>query len=88
MSKEENILLEEISKQKKQIELLQFQCRKAGKSLVDQEVKIATLIKDDKESGRLAGFGTTGDSSDLFIYKSDFEDAQKIVTTFKEELNS
>ena len=46
MSKEENILLEEISKQKKQIELLQFQCRKAGKSLVDQEVKIATLIKD------------------------------------------
>lgn len=52
------------------------------------KAKIATLIKDDKESGRLAGFGTTGDSSDLFIYKSDFEDAQKIVTTFKEELNS
>tara|TARA_R110002072_G_scaffold23141_1_gene80297 strand:+ start:234 stop:425 length:192 start_codon:yes stop_codon:yes gene_type:complete len=46
VSKEENILLEEISKQKKQIELLQFQCRKAGKSLVDQEVKIATLIED------------------------------------------
>ena len=46
MSKEENILLEEISKQKKQIELLQFQCRKAGKALVDQEIKIASLIKD------------------------------------------
>ena len=46
MSKEENILLEEISKQKKQIELLQFQCRKAGKALVDQEIKIATLVKD------------------------------------------
>jgi len=46
VSKEENILLEEISKQKKQIELLQFQCRKAGKALVDQEIKIATLIKD------------------------------------------
>ena len=46
MSKEENTLLEENSKQKKQIELLQFQCRKAGKALVDQEVKIATLIKD------------------------------------------
>jgi len=39
-------LLEEISKQKKQIELLQFQCRKAGKALVDQEIKIATLVKD------------------------------------------
>ena len=36
----------EISKQKKQIELLQFQCRKAGKALVDQEIKIATLVKD------------------------------------------
>ncbi len=46
MSKEENILLEEISKQKKQIELLKFQCRKAGKALVDQEIKIATLVKD------------------------------------------
>jgi len=46
VSKEENILLEEISKQKKQIELLQFQCRKAGKALVDQEIKIASLIKD------------------------------------------
>ena len=39
-------MLEEISKQKKQIELLQFQCRKAGKALVDQEIKIATLVKD------------------------------------------
>ena len=46
MNKEENTLLEEISKQKKQIELLQFQCRKAGKSLIDQEIKIASLIKD------------------------------------------
>ena len=46
MSKEENTLLEENSKQKKQIELLQFQCRKAGKALVDQEIKIASLIKD------------------------------------------
>ena len=39
-------MLEEISKQKKQIELLQFQCRKAGKALVDQEIKIATLVED------------------------------------------
>ena len=46
MNKEKNTLLEENSKQKKQIELLQFQCRKAGKALVDQEIKIASLIKD------------------------------------------
>lgn len=50
------------------------------------EAKIATLIKDSKESGRLAGFGTTEASCELFIYKSDFEDAQKIVTNFKQEI--
>ena len=48
MSKEENILLEEISKQKKQIELLQFQCRKAGKAIVDQKIKIATLVNFER----------------------------------------
>ncbi|CAM1352406.1 DUF2007 domain-containing protein [Tenacibaculum insulae] len=51
------------------------------------EAKIATLIKDSKESGRLAGFGATGDSCELFIYNSDFEAAQKIIDIFREELN-
>ena len=51
------------------------------------EAKIATIIKDDKESGRLAGFGSTGDSCELFIYKSDYEKALKITTNFKQELN-
>jgi|TARA_E500000318_G_scaffold53899_1_gene50236 beta-lactamase class A len=46
MNKEENILLEEISKQKKQIEFLQKQCRKAGKAILDQEVQIGGLKKD------------------------------------------
>jgi hypothetical protein len=41
------------------------------------EAKIATLIKDNKESGRLAGFGSTGASSELFIYNSDLENAKK-----------
>ena len=41
-----NDLEETIDKLKKQVELLQFQCRKAGKALVDQEIKIASLIKD------------------------------------------
>ena len=52
------------------------------------KAKIATLLKDDRESGRLAGFGTTGDSSELFIYKSDLESAKKVINDFKEELNS
>ncbi|MCT4699031.1 DUF2007 domain-containing protein [Tenacibaculum haliotis] len=50
------------------------------------EAKIATLIKDSKESGRLAGFGTTEASCELFIYKSDSEAAQKTINDFKQEL--
>ncbi|WBX77403.1 DUF2007 domain-containing protein [Tenacibaculum ovolyticum] len=51
------------------------------------EAKIATLIKDSKESGRLAGFGSTGASCELFIYNSDLENAKKIIEEFKKELN-
>ncbi len=51
------------------------------------EAKIATLIKDSKESGRLAGFGTTDNSCELFIYKSDYETAQEIINNFKQEIN-
>ncbi|QXP72561.1 DUF2007 domain-containing protein [Tenacibaculum sp. HL-MS23] len=51
------------------------------------EANIATLIKDSKESGRLAGFGSTGDSCELFIYKSDSEHAQEIIDNFKQEVN-
>ena len=53
-----------------------------------EEQNISSIIKNHKESGRLAGFGTTGASSDLFIYKSDFEDAKKIIHSFNEEVNS
>ena len=52
------------------------------------EAKIATLIKDSHESGRLAGFGTTGDSCELFIYKSDYEASKEIISNFKKELNN
>lgn len=51
------------------------------------EAKIATIIKDDKESGRLAGFGATGDSCKLFIYKSDYEKAKEVISNFEQELN-
>ncbi|MEX6627324.1 putative signal transducing protein [Tenacibaculum salmonis] len=50
------------------------------------EAKIPSLIKDSKESGRLAGFGSTGDSSELFIYKSDNEKSKEIINNFKKEL--
>jgi len=41
-----NDLEETIDKLKKQVELLQFQCRKAGKTILDQEIKILSLGKD------------------------------------------
>ena len=54
--------------------------------LLDQ-VQIPSLVKDDKESGRLAGFGTTGDAVELFIYNSDIEKATPILENFKKEIS-
>lgn len=51
-----------------------------------EDVKIASFTKDHKESGRLAGFGTTGDSVELFIYDSDLEDAKNIIKNFQKEI--
>ncbi len=39
-------MLEGNPKEKKQIEFLQKQCRKAGKAILDQEVQIGGLKKD------------------------------------------
>ena len=53
--------------------------------LLDQ-VKIPYLIKDNQEAGRVAGFGTLGNSVELFIYESDTEKAQDTIQKFKDEL--
>ena len=50
------------------------------------EINVPYLIKDNKESGRLAGFGTLGNSVDVFIYESDLEKAQSTIDSFKEEI--
>ena len=50
------------------------------------EIKIPTLIKDYKESSRLAGFGMNQDHSELFIYESDFSKAEIIIENFKKEI--
>ncbi|MDO6675460.1 DUF2007 domain-containing protein [Tenacibaculum sp. 1_MG-2023] len=50
------------------------------------EVEVPCLIKDNKESGRVAGFGTLGNSIDVFIYESDLEKAQDTIDSFKEEI--
>ena len=50
------------------------------------EAKIPTLIKDQKESGRLAGFGATEYSSELFIYKSDYQSSKHIIENFRTKI--
>ena len=50
------------------------------------EVNIPTLVKNQKESGRLAGFGATECSSELFIYKADSERSKNIIENFKKEI--
>jgi len=52
------------------------------------ENNIPTLIKDRKESGRLAGFGTTEFSTELFIYNSDYEKAKNVIENFKKEIGN
>ncbi|SED04998.1 Putative signal transducing protein [Tenacibaculum sp. MAR_2009_124] len=44
------------------------------------------IIKDEKESARLAGFGTTGDSVELHILNTDLEGAKNIIENFTKEI--
>ncbi len=47
---------------------------------------ILSIIKNDKESGRLAGFGTTGDVVELHILNTDIEASKEIIESFKKEI--
>ncbi len=51
--------------------------------ILDEE-DIPSLIKDNIESARLAGFGTSANNVDLYVYKSDLEKAKKVIKTFSE----
>ena len=53
--------------------------------LLDQE-SIPSLIKNHHESARLGGFGSSMDSVELFIYKSDTEKATVVIENFKKEI--
>lgn len=43
------------------------------------EQDITTLIKDQAESGRLAGFGVAQNDVDLYVLNTDYEKAQEII---------
>ena len=52
------------------------------------ENSIASLVKNHPESARLAGFGSTMDSVELYILKKDLEKSEPILNAFKKEINS
>lgn len=51
------------------------------------EAGISSIVKDERESGRLAGFGTFGDSSELHVLASDYNKAEPVIKKFKEEIS-
>jgi len=55
--------------------------------LLDEE-KIPSLVKDNVESARLAGFGTSSNDVELYVYKSDVDKAESIIKLFSERNNS
>ena len=44
-----------------------------------EENQIPSLVKDNVESARLAGFGTSPNEVDLYINESDFERAKNVL---------
>ena len=48
-----------------------------------EEAGIDTLLKNNIQSGRLAGFGTSGMAVELFIEEIDFGKADPIVEEFR-----
>ena len=48
-----------------------------------QAVGVTTVKKDNIQSARLAGFGTSGQAVELFIQETDFGKANPIIETFR-----
>ncbi|APZ46478.1 hypothetical protein BW723_09295 [Polaribacter reichenbachii] len=55
--------------------------------LLDKE-NIKYIIKDRFESARLGGFGESMGAVELHVLNDDLETAEKILSTYKEKINS
>lgn len=55
--------------------------------LLDEE-KIPSMVKDNVISARLAGFGTSSNDVELYVYKSDIDKAETIIKSFFENNNA
>lgn len=56
-------------------------------NLLDEE-QISSMIKDNFESARLAGFGEQMNAVDVYVSNIQSEKALKIVEQYKAEINS
>ncbi len=52
-----------------------------------EEEKIASLIKDEVESGRLGGFGVPSNAVGLFVFAADAKKAVEIIEKFEKEIS-
>lgn len=50
-------------------------------SLLEEQQK-SFLIKNPIESGRLAGFGTSSESVEVFVLNSDFKNTEEVLRAF------
>ncbi|MGB0837418.1 MAG: putative signal transducing protein [Flavobacteriaceae bacterium] len=48
-----------------------------------KEEGVDSIIKNNVESARLAGFGTPNDNVELWIEEADINKAQKVISDFK-----
>lgn len=51
-----------------------------------EENNIGCIVKDQTESGRLAGFGTPINSVEIYILESDWKQAKPVLEKFKKEI--
>lgn len=54
-----------------------------AKKIIDQlrEIGIEAIVKDESESGRMAGFASAMDGDlELYIHKDELKKAQKVIT--------
>lgn len=48
-----------------------------------EEIGVETLLKNNIQSARLAGFGTMGQAVELFIQETDFSKANPVIEEFR-----
>ncbi len=54
--------------------------------LLDEE-EIPSIIKDNVESARLAGFGTSPNNVELYVTKSDINRPEMVIKSFMEKFS-